>query len=306
MKKLFITLSLWVCTAAAVHAAPVFADDYTYQKQIFVNNTHTCQAFRIHENWFVTAAHCVDVCFSGRCQVKIVLAWGPVSAFAILENGDVFIPTEYRKVDTQARVSTHKNWDVALLHYQPGEGDIVYEYQEGGNAESDDFKEALKRSSNLRVQWEGAERPQIPVLYTYGGEEEMTLNRKEDNLIVPLWGYGQMQWFSEPDAVLYFGKKQALWGSTGFGVEHGNSGGAVVLEGKGIIGIAVGIKDNDLPQYVRDVYPVFGQAKSYFLFNGFAPKTTLAFIRQTMAYYGDKPRMKKLKRVKPQASASIP
>ncbi len=276
-------------------AAEIFADDYVFQKQIIVNNRHTCQAFRIHQNWFATAAHCVEECVgSGPCQVKILLAQGAVNASATVSTRDVFIPKPYRTVDAKQRVSTHKNWDVALLHYQPEE--YVYEFSEGGMATSEEFNQALKESRSLRVQWKGAVRPQIPVLYTYGGNDLMTL---KENLIVPRWNFGQMESFSNPQTVLYFGEKQALWGADGFGVDHGNSGGAVVLPNGGIIGVATAIMDNQLPSDVRQAFPTFGRAHDFFLFNGFAPKTTLAFIEKTLAHYGDRVRIKKLHKVTP-------
>ena len=304
MKKLFLTCLLCVFTSVLVHAGRVYADDYVFQKQLIINNAQSCQAFRIHENWFATAAHCVDVCLKDECQVKILLAQGPVNASAIVGRRDIFIPKKYRSVDAHARVSTHKNWDVALIHYQPEE--YIYEYPEGGMATAQEFREALKDSHDLKVQWQGATHPKIPVLYTYGGADLMTLNLDGNDMIVPLWEYGQMQSFSNPQTVLYFGEKQSMWGSDGFGVDHGNSGGAVVLKNGGVIGIATAKLDNQLPADVRAAFPTFGKAHSYFLFNGFAPKTTLAFIKKTMAHYGDSPITKRLEKVTPPTDVQIP
>lgn len=297
MKKLLLAFSTCFFTTVSLQAATVFADDYVFQKQLIINNQHTCQAFRIHSHWFATAAHCVEMCLdAGPCQVKILLAQGPVNASVTVGARNIFIPKQYRTVDAQARVSTHKNWDVALIHYQPEE--YVYEFAEGGMATEQEFAQALKQSRSLRVQWKGAVRPQIPVLYTYGGGSLMTLKH---NLIVPRWNFGQMESFSNPQTVLYFGEKQALWGADGFGVDHGNSGGAVVLENGGVIGIATAKMDNQLPADVRQAFPAFGQAFEFFLFNGFAPKTTFAFIEKTMAAYGDRPVTKKLRRIVPTA-----
>lgn len=302
MKKLLLILALSLCAMPSIVAAEVFADDYVFQKQIVINNKHTCQAFRIHQNWFATAAHCVEVCAEqGSCQVKILLAQGSVNASVTVGVRDVFIPEQYRTVDAKQRVSTHKNWDVALLHYQPEE--YVYEFPEGGMATAEEFNQALKESRRLRLQWRGATRPEIPVLYTYGGHDLMTL---KENLIVPRWNFGQMVSFSNPKTVLYFGEKQALWGADGFGVDHGNSGGAVVLPNGGIIGIATAIMDNQLPADVRQAFPTFGQAHDFFLFNGFAPKTTMAFIGKTLAHYGDRVRTKKLRKITPTLDPTMP
>jgi len=294
MKKLLLTLFLCIFAGTLSLAAEIFADDYVFQKQLLINNQYTCQAFRIHQNWFATAAHCVDMCANGACQVKILLAQGEVNAAVIVDGRDIFIPKQYRTVDEQQRVSTHKNWDVALIRYQPEE--YVYELPEGGLATEQEFNQALKKSHRLRAQWKGATHPTIPLIYTYGGSDLMTLKH---NLIVPRWNYGQMESFSNPKTVLYFGVKQALWGADGFGVDHGNSGGAVMLDNGGVIGIATAKMDNQLPADVRRAFPTFGQADDFFLFNGFAPKTTLAFIEKTLAHYGDRLVTKKLRRIVP-------
>ena len=116
----------------------------------------------------------------------------------------------------------------------------------------------------------------------------------KQNLIVPRWNFGQLVSFSNPQNVLYFGEKKSVWAADGFGVDHGNSGGAVVLEDGGILGIATAKMDNQLPSDVRKEFPKFGQAYEFFIFNGFAPKTTLPFIEKTMLKFGDRPRTKKL------------
>lgn len=294
MKKLLLLVTC-LFAAAAGHAAPVYADDYAAQKQLIMNGNATCQAFRIHPYWFATAAHCVDMCtFGNACDIKILLAQGPVNASARVGKKDIFVPKEYRTVDAQKRVSTHKVWDVALIRLEDPQ--YLYEFAEGGTATQEEFEQALKSSRSLRVQWKGATQLQMPILYVYGGADLMRFNQ---NIIVPRWNFGQMESFSNPQSVLYFGEKQSLWGADGFGVDHGNSGGGVFLEDGGIIGIATAKMDNSLPADVRAAFPKFGQAYEFFVFNGFAPKTTLKFIEQTMSRFGDRPRTKKLKRVEP-------
>lgn len=301
MKKLLLLLLLCLFEVVAVHAAPVFADDYAYQKQLIINKNSTCQAFRIHQNWFATAAHCVDMCvFNDQCDIQILLAAGPVNVSVQVDKRDIYVPKEYRTVDAQKRVSTHKFWDVALIHYRPQE--YHYQFAEGGNATAEEFSQAVRQSRHLRAQWQGAVNPKIPVLYSYGGPTLMTLPQ---NIIVPRWNFGQMQSFSNPQTVLYFGENKSLWGADGFGVDHGNSGGAVVLEDGGIIGIATAKMNNQLPSAVRAAFPKFGQAYEFFVFNGFAPQTTLKFIQKTMSRFGDRPYVKKLKRVEVPTEAAL-
>ncbi len=281
-----------------VLAAPVwggiYADDFVFQKQLLIDNKNTCQAFRIHADWFVTSAHCVESCLSGACRVKILLAQGDINASAELTAREVFIPKEYQTADKQGRVTTHKAWDIALLHYQPQ--DFLYEYAEGGSATQAEFEQAQQKDRNLRAQWQGAVKPKIPALHTYNGPELMTLKQ---NLFVPRWNWGELEMFSNPKTVLYFGERASLWAADGFGVDHGNSGGAVVLADGGVIGVATAKMNNNLPKDVRRAFPTFGQAEDFFLFTGFAPKTTLKFIQQTLMRFGDRVQTKKLRKVVP-------
>lgn len=272
----------------------VYADDFVFQKQLIIDNKNTCQAFFIHRNWLVTSAHCVESCLAGGCRVKVLLAQGEINASYALSGRDVFVPKQYRTADKLGRVTTHKVWDIALLHYQPQE--FLYEFAEGGNATRSEFDQAMAKNPNLRAQWQGAVKPQIPVLHTYNGPELMTLKQ---NLWVPRWNWGELEMFSNPKTVLYFGEKASLWAADGFGVDHGNSGGAVVLSSGGVIGVATAKMDNNLPADVRQAFPTFGQADDFFLFTGFAPKTTLKFVEQTMMRFGDRPRTQRLQKVTP-------
>ncbi len=305
MKKILLLVTC-LFAAAVGNAAPVYADDYAAQKQLIMNGNATCQAFRIHPYWFATAAHCVDMCvFDRKCNIKILLvegnAEGEVNVSAPVDRRDMFVPQEYRTVDAKQRVSTHKFWDVALIRFEDPQ--YQYEFADGRNATAEEFDEALKQFPELKEQWRGVVRPKIPTLYTYGGEELMQLKQ---NLIVPRWNEGgELKVYSNPETVLYFGEKKSLWGADGFGVREGNSGGAVMLEDGGIIGIATAKMDNQLPTEVRAAFPKFGRAYEFFIFNGFAPKTTLKFIEQTMSGFGDRPRTQKLKRVKPITPAEL-
>ena len=78
-----------------------------------------------------------------------------------------------------------------------------------------------------------------------------------------------------------------------------------MLEDGGIIGIATAKMNNQLPSAVRAAFPKFGQAYEFFVFNGFAPQTTLKFIQKTMSRFGDRPYVKKLKRVEVPTEAAL-
>ncbi|MBP5617465.1 MAG: trypsin-like serine protease [Elusimicrobiaceae bacterium] len=294
--RITLLLMLLFTPLLAVQARNVYEKDFVFQKQLLINNKNTCQAFRIHRNWFVTAAHCVESCLNGgACRVQILLAQGEeVKASYDFHPRDIFIPQEYRYEDEHKQVRTRTAWDVALLHYRPYA--YTYEFVEGGFATQGEFDQALQKDPNLRVQFDGAQNPKIPVLYTYQGPNLMTL---KNNIMVPRWNWGNMEYYPNPKMVLYFGQDSSVWGADGFGVDHGNSGGAVVLDDGGIVGIASAKHANNLPGFVREQFPAFGQADEFFLFTGFAKGTTLKFIKQTLLKFGDRVQTKKLRRIVP-------
>lgn len=260
MKKLFLALSLCVFAGTFSSAQEVFADDYIFQKQLIAqgkNYQEQCQTFRIHQNWFITAAHCVDRCKKdATCQVKILLAHGPVNAWVPIDRREIFVPKQYRPVEATPSQTIPKSWDVALIHHQPGE--------------------------------EETPEQTIPVLYVHGGYGLMDLNLEGNDVEVPWWENGKMQLFTGSKKVLYFGGKQSMWSSCGFGLNPGNSGGAVTLKNGGIIGVVTATVPAGLAAKELKEFPCYRTEES-FLFNGFAPKTTLKFIEKTMGRYGDGP-----------------
>jgi len=286
MKK--IILLLVVFCAPFVSAKPY--NDYTFQKQLIVTygeKAHTCQAVRIHKNWFLTAAHCLVMCQDTACKTRILLAQGDnVSAYASFASSDIIIPEGYREI-TNKGVQTHTFWDIALLRYRKN---ITYEDAHGSIISRDDFQQALDTDKALKIQWKGATSPKIPTLYVYQGENEREIST---NLTVPLWDNGEMTLLSEPEQVLYFGQNHSLWGSAGFGVDEGNSGGGVYLSKDALLGIATAKRVNDLPEDVRRDYPAFQNNSEFFIFNGFSRKTTFAFIENTLSL-GEKVRTKEL------------
>ena len=76
MKKYLFLLGVVLFGALAARAE-VFANDYEFQKQLLINGSDTCQAVRIHENWFLTSAHCVAKCKTAACDLRLILAQNP-------------------------------------------------------------------------------------------------------------------------------------------------------------------------------------------------------------------------------------
>ena len=284
-----------LCLVAPWAGAEVFSDDFVSQKQVAIinrttNQPSTCQLIRIHKNWFLTSAHCVDACLTDRCQLRVLLASGDkVSALADISDRDIFIPTEYE----EGKLAKSVFWDIALLHYRPES----YEFKtnDGLLIDQETFERELRKDSVLRRQWNGAINPVLPGLVVYSGSELMQL---DNNIVVPRWTDGAMTYFSNPNYVLYAGKRQALWVTDGFGVSEGNSGGGVWMEQDGgLLGIVSAKQLNLLPSQVRQAYPQLGKTTEFFAFTGFSKKTTWKFIEAVLKQYGDEVQTKKLKKI---------
>ena len=286
-----------LCFLAPIAGAEVFSDDFVSQKQLAIlnrtsNQPSTCQVIRIHENWFLTSAHCVKNCETDRCQLRVLLARGKeVSALADISDRDIFISKEYQ----EGKLAGSVFWDIALLRYRPER----YEFKtnDGYLIDRETFEQALRKDSVLRRQWKGAVDPVLPELIVYSGPELMQLDKK-DNVIVPRWTDGAMTYYTNPNYVLYAGKRQAMWVTDGFGVTEGNSGGGVWTEQDGgLLGVVSAKQDNQLPTAVKEAYPQLGKTTEFFAFTGFSKKTTWKFVEEVLKQYGDEVKTKKLKKI---------
>jgi len=291
--RLFAGL-LAVVVIPALVQAEVYTDEYMVQKQYLINGKSTCQAIRIHQNWFVTAAHCVKDCAEQGCQLKMLLAVGEnITVSADLNASHVYIPPKYTEELAQEKPKSAVliGWDMALLHFTSST--YNFESTDGVVVERAVFDKALKKDKNLRAQWKAAIEPVVRPLVLFSSEHITHLN---DNLVVPRWDWGEMTYFSDPNYILYLGKRQAVWVSDGFGVEKGNSGGGVLLDSNGgIMGVVSVKKDNDLPPQVLEQFPEFAQTSDFFMFVGFSQKTTWKFVKETLRQFNDRVKTTKLK-----------
>ena len=266
------------------------AEDFASQKQLFIGNLNTnesfsCQIVRIHANWFLTSAHCVDECKKDHCNLKVLLAKGQqASAWAIISDQDIFLPEEYRKGNFIDTIS----WDIALLHYQPRYYEF-YEFKlnEENPINREKFEKLAKQEEALSQQWKGAIEPVLPELVLHSSVERVEL--EDNNVVVPRWTHGAMKYYSNPNLILYTGKLKAMWVTSGFGVSMGNSGGGVWMDQNNtLLGIVSAQHRTSLSRKVRKAYPQLGETSEYFAFTGFAESTTWKFINDTLSRYGDK------------------
>ncbi len=339
-------------------------DSFSYGQKEFelafvqngVERVASCQAVRIHRNWFLTAAHCVSPCKKYKCDIRMWLALGPARASVSLDSKHVFIPAAYEDEYTLppgAKIQKKlQPWDMALIRYAPEEEDFSYhdaggpikeaeflqtldeafwqdkidqtrqqadeiyaqirelaaagrdeeaqeltQYAQEMELDIESYRRAAEAVPELNRQWKGAVEPRLAPLLTYEDTKEKLLL---SNILVPRWVHGDFENRSSPNRVLYFGDKQAVWISNGFGVTPGNSGGGVFLpvynggkkQTSGLVGTVSARSLNILPDHLRSRYQLPGQ--DLFLFIGFSENTTLAFIRQVMGEFRQRPNVRLL------------
>lgn len=151
MKNFLALLFLLLAPAAFVSAQDGF--DYA-QKEFeltFTANgrtqTTSCQAVRIHKNWFLTAAHCVSPCKKFACELRMWLALGPARAAAVLPRQSVFIPEGYEDEFTLPSGQKPPRvvlpaWDMALIRFNTDADRYEY-YDAYGPVKEQDFRRAL-------------------------------------------------------------------------------------------------------------------------------------------------------------------
>ena len=153
MKRFYFSL-LGALLPALLPLAAQAQDAFDYTQKQFENTftvrgvtrTTTCQAVRIHKNWFLTAAHCVSPCKNYECTLRLWLAIGPVRAAAQVARQRVFLPEAYQDEYTQPPGKKPESglplWDVALIRFVPDSGDFAY-FDAYGTVKKEDFLKAL-------------------------------------------------------------------------------------------------------------------------------------------------------------------
>ena len=277
-------------TTVSVQAATVYADDYLYQKQIYINDQYSCQAVRIHQNWLLTSAHCVKQYFNKpSCSIRVMVAEGRNASASVLKEScdEVYIHTE--QTEDQ---KTQLVWDLALIRFTMPQSEDEYEFhdKDGNMIPKDEFKKELAMDSSLRIPWKGRFPRVFPSLYMYKNQHGKFLRNK---LLVPRWTNGVFTYLDSTGRVAYLGGKENLWVTPGFGVEKGNSGGAVLAMRKHkqpvLIGIVTAKEDNrdTFSEENKQWVPDLAKAKELFIFTGFGQDTTAKFILNTLARFGD-------------------
>ena len=241
---------------------------------------YSCQAVRLSEQWFLTAAHCVYSACRGTqaCDVDITLAEAELKAVARVSHSvtdkRVFIYGGFHP--GQNRVS---GLDVALIKMDRTATEFAFAKpnSDGGwtRIGEAEFNSRLRRSPETKLQMQAMN----PLFISSASAPTSELNPR---LAVPKVENGVVGYLTGPKDNTYYVKQLEHFVSPDFGVRQGNSGGGVFTVNGELVGIvSARIYNQDGSSSFYDekgqLALTLDNASNYFLFAGFNGKT-LNFI----------------------------
>lgn len=244
---------------------------------------YSCQAVRLSEEWFLTAAHCVYGSCNGTkdCDIEIVLAEAELKAVARVSHSmtdkRVYIYGGF--YPGQNRVS---GLDVALIKMDKHTSEFAYAKPsaDGGwtRISEGEFNRLLRQAKETKLQMQAMN----PLFISSASAPTSQLNAR---LAVPKLTSGVVSYLTGPDKTTYYVKELEHFISPDFGVRKGNSGGGVFTTSGELVGIVsarIYNKDGSASFYDEkgQVSLTLDNAANYFLFAGFNGKT-LNFINTT-------------------------
>lgn len=298
MRKIFITLFLIsfgiLAVLAEVGTFSVVDEDKHSKKEDFYHTFEylimpigqtsgrvgKCQATRIANKWFVTAAHCVkDACKNG-CEIQLdLLEYSPSASVSFTHTPKkplIFIHPDY-----SAYVFA-KN-DFALLHLDINRAPITYYLRPTKNQNfrqvisAQQFNQFLEKNRRAKAALAHALHPKMPPLL-YFDEGNFVLDRKI-SVIAIFDGVREVK--QDPNPVYYL-KDLGFAHTKNFGIRKGMSGSGVMSNTGELVGMVAG---NFETWYKKGNGPK--KEEDYFMFPVFN-KGLMDFMKETMGSDFDK------------------
>ena len=229
---------------AQQEAPKVREDAFLVQKEISVWRSdkagesnvpvYSCQAVRIHPNWFLTAAHCVYPACKGSlpCTVEVTLAQGELSQKIRIHHSTaskrVFIYEGF--FPGQNRISSV---DVALIHFEPQSAEYAFasfEQDLWQSISQAQFNKLLATSPETKAQLNASGVRLV-------GAANLPNVRLLPQLAVPRMTEGSLSYLVSASTDVFFVQKLQHFISPGFGVRRGNSGGGVFTTQGDLVGL---------------------------------------------------------------------
>ncbi len=293
MRKLLI---LWgiLCLAAAPSGAleqepaPINENAFLIQKEISVWPTdqtfnsqvpvYHCQAVRISQNWFLTAAHCVySACATRPCTVEITLAESPDLLARVRVKHSTVSPSVYIYQGFFPGQNRISGMDAALIQFNPQKATYSYINLEDGTALTPAaFEKKLRFDPEAQAQLNAVGARLLNV-------SGISTAKLKPQIVVPKTTAGVISYLSGNSPEVYFVEELQHFVSPGFGVRQGNSGGGVFTRSGDLVGLVSSLlyaQDGSASFYDAEGKNVLTlkNANDFFFFTGFNG-STMNFIR---------------------------
>ncbi len=262
MKKFLMLLGLCIAALAVWAEVSVISvtdedkhskkEDFYHTFEYFITSdgqtTSKCQATRISNRWFVTAAHCVKTLCAKSCTLHMDLLDTPVSVFAqgthTAKKPSVFIHPAYFSTQEIGK-------DVALIRLDINRADKVYYRRPTKQNENmqtlslQTFEAWLAKHRRANSQYRHVLSPQIPPIAVFDNGNYV-LDRKVS--VISIFD-GKRQVKPDPHAV-YYVKELGYAYTNDFGIRKGMSGSGVMTNTGELIGIISATLGADCPFFV--------------------------------------------------------
>ena len=202
------------------------AEDFSNTYEINFNrhgesNINKCQAVRLQEHWFLTAAHCVENACRDNCSFQARLIVGPnyeadMTVTHTPQSPKIF---KHKKAKLDKRSSSY---DLALLYFKPSETKLVYKDMSIRRAITED--QFLQRIPNESLYYKAVKGTNIPPLLIVEEKEGKKLDRGIS--VISIWD-GKREVLDAKDSLVY-SPLQKLFFTENFGIIKGISGSGVM------------------------------------------------------------------------------
>lgn len=194
------------------------------------NNINKCQAVRLQEYWFLTAAHCVENACRDNCSFQARLIVGPNYEADMTITHTPKSPKIYKhskaKIDKMS-----SSYDLALLHFKPSETKVVYKDMSVRIPLTE--TQFLRRIPNDSLYYKAVKGTNIPSLLVMDSDSGKILDREIS--VISIWD-GKKNVMNNNQPVIYSPANKLLF-TNNFGIQKGISGSGVMTNTGELVGI---------------------------------------------------------------------
>lgn len=284
MKKYFIFLfasTLFLTMNTALDAASVY--------EIFINKQDSisgskCQAVRLNDTWFLTAAHCVLPSCESKCEVRTTLISNNMFEIAL--------ETKHNSLGKKA-VYTHpkakennSSYDIALINFEDNNSNFIYK----DTSYTYTREQFLKiYTSQADIALEKAQKfTNPPTILLIKNSPNLTLPKilKRNLIVDSIWGADVSSLHSR-DTVFYSPKNKFIY-TRNFGIKQGISGSGVFTDKNELVAVVSSVtntertilSENKTEQVNFSVFSTFDEETENFL-------RKVPYLSFKNAYYTD-------------------